>query len=160
MNQHGMARLSLLVLLLCALAASAQQGGKEDVKLEGYVLDSSCAYTKSLDKPISAACARSCAKGGSPLVILSSDGTVYWPISGGIPASGQNEKLMPYAGEKVAVTGKVYERGAQPVVEYVRDANGKLVKSLKPGVPVGGSRAIVIEKIERVASSKAARTTH
>src|SRR5574341_270593 len=116
--------------LLLSLAATAQPGGQETVKVEGYVLDSSCAYTKSLDKPISAACARSCAKGGSPLVILTADGTVYWPISGGIPASGMNRKLMPFAGEKVTVTGKVFERT--------------------------GSKAIIIEKIERVASSKPA----
>lgn len=151
--------------LLLALAATAQQGakgdkGQENAKVEGYVLDSSCAYTKNLDKPISAACARSCAKAGSPLVILTADGTIYWPISGGIPATGQNQKLMPFAGERVRVSGKVYERGAQPVVEWVRDANGKPVKSLKPGAPIAGSRAIVIEKIERVASSKPAAPAH
>lgn len=114
--------------LLLSLATAAQPSSA--VKVEGYVLDSSCAYTKSLDKPISAACARSCAKAGSPLVILTSDGAVYWPISGGIPASGMNRKLMPFAGEKVTVTGKVFERA--------------------------GSKAIIIEKIERVVSSKPA----
>ena len=127
------ARLTVLLPLTAALLltiAAAQPGGKETVKIEGYVLDSSCAYTKNLDKPISAACARSCAKGGSPLVILTSDGGIYWPISGGIPASGQNQKLMPFAGERVTVTGTVFERT--------------------------GSKAIIIEKIERVASSKPA----
>src|SRR5262249_4100266 len=83
-----------------------------------------------LDKPISAACARSCAKGGSPLVILTADGNIYWPISGGVPAKGQNEKLMPFAGEKVTVSGKVFQRA--------------------------GSKAIVIEKIYRVAASNPA----
>lgn len=125
MNRHRVALILVTTVLLCA-PATAQQDAP--VKLQGYVLDSSCAYTKGLGKPISAACARSCAKGGSPLVILTSDGTVYWPISGGIPASGMNRKLMPFAGEKVTVTGKVFERT--------------------------GSKAIVIEKIERMASSK------
>jgi type 1 fimbria pilin len=124
--------LAVSLALLLVAASTAQTGST--VKVEGYVLDSSCAYTKSLDKPISAACARSCAKAGSPLVILTSDGTVYWPISGGIPAAGQNQKLMPFAGEKVTVSGKVFERS--------------------------GSKAIVIEKIERVASSKAAPAAH
>jgi len=128
MNQRRVAWLSVLAMLFCALAATAQPSGA--VKVEGYVLDSSCAYTKSLDKPISPACARACAKAGSPLVILTPDGTIYWPISGGVPASGMNQKLMPYAGEKVAVSGRVFERT--------------------------GSKAIVIEKIERVASSKPA----
>ncbi|HEV2022752.1 MAG TPA: hypothetical protein VGQ94_09500 [Terriglobales bacterium] len=61
-------------------------------------------------------------------MILTADGTIYWPISGGIPAAGQNQKLLPFAGEKVTVSGKVFQRA--------------------------GSKAIVIEKIERVASSK------
>ena len=119
-------------LAVSFVATAAQSGGA--VKVEGFVLDSSCAYTKSLGKPVSAACARSCAKAGSPLVILTGDGTVYWPISGGIPATGQNQRLMPFAGEKVSVSGKVFQRA--------------------------GSKAIVIEKIERVASSKPAPAAH
>ena len=126
------ARVIFLMLLTAALlltvGASAQQGSA--VKVEGCVLDSSCAYPKQLDKPISAACARSCAKAGSPLVILTADGNIYWPISSGVPASGMNQKLMPFAGEKVTISGKVFERAS--------------------------SKAIVIEKIERVASSKPA----
>jgi hypothetical protein len=128
MTQHRVALTVVLALLFCVFAATAQPPSA--AKVEGYVLDSSCAYTKNLDKPISPACARSCAKGGSPLVILTADGAIYWPISGGIPAAGQNQKLLPFAGEKVTVSGKVYERT--------------------------GSKAIVIEKIERVASSKPA----
>ncbi|HXR32873.1 MAG TPA: hypothetical protein VN830_04145 [Verrucomicrobiae bacterium] len=91
------------------------------VTVTGYVLDSACAFTKGLDKPISKECAISCAKAGSQLVILAEDGTIYWPIADTTPASGQNPKLLPFAGEKVTVTGKVYQRG--------------------------GSKAIVIEKI-------------
>lgn len=91
------------------------------VTLKGYVLDSACAFTKSLDKPISKECAISCAKAGSPLVILAEDGTIYWPIADTMPSTGQNPKLLPFAGEKVTVTGKIYQRG--------------------------GSKAIVIEKI-------------
>jgi len=91
------------------------------VTVKGYVLDSACAFTKNLDKPISKECAISCAKAGSQLVILAEDGTVYWPIADSMPANGQNPKLLPFAGDKVTVTGKVYQRG--------------------------GSKAIVIEKI-------------
>ena len=132
MNKRPML-IPILLIALCAAVVGAGGPGSATT-VEGYVLDSSCAYTKNLDKPISAACARSCAKGGSPLVILTSDGAIYWPISGGVPATGQNQKLMPFAGEKVAVSGKVFERK--------------------------GSRAIVIEKVERVASSKAAPAAH
>ena len=90
--------------------------------VQGYVLDSACAFTKGLEKPISSDCAAACAKAGSPLVILAKDGTVYWPIADSTPATGQNDRLLPYAGKQVSASGKVYERN--------------------------GSKAMVIEKLE------------
>jgi hypothetical protein len=90
--------------------------------ISGYVIDSACTFKNHLKKPISPDCAEKCARSGSPLVIEAVDGTIYLPISGEMPASGQNEKLMKYAGQKVTVTGTTYTQG--------------------------GSRAIVIEKIE------------
>ncbi len=109
----------LLVLLASALAFS--EGTPITVK--GYVLDSACAFTKNLKKPISTDCAIACAKAGSPLVILTDAGDIYWPIADTTPSSGQNEKLLPYAGQMVTATGKVFQRN--------------------------GSRALVIEKITR-----------
>ena len=108
--------------LLLAVAAYAGPADQAPVTLKGYVLDSACAFTKGLEKPISKQCAVSCAKGGSPLVILSEDGTIYWPIADTTPSKSQNSKLLPFAGEKVTASGKVFERG--------------------------GSKAIVIAKIE------------
>jgi len=98
----------------------AADGGAVTVK--GYVLYSACAFTKDLKKPISKECAVACAKAGSALVILAEDGTIYWPIADTTPSSGQNGKLLPFAGEKVTASGKVYDRG--------------------------GSKALVIAKIE------------
>jgi hypothetical protein len=98
------------------------------VTVRGYVLDSACAFTKDLSKPISKPCATSCARRGSQLVILAEDGTIYWPIAATTPSSGQNPKLLPFAADKVIVTGKVFERG--------------------------GSKAIVIEKIEAESPQK------
>lgn len=119
---------ALLVLLPAAVLLKAADAPTVTVK--GYVLDSACAFTKSLSKPVSKQCAISCAKAGSPLVILAEDGTIYWPIADSTPASGQNSKLLPFAGEKVTATGRIYERG--------------------------GSKAIVIEKIEPQAPQKKA----
>ena|SRR5208283_2672311 len=112
---------SLAVLGLTAVAFLRISADPPRVTIKGYVLDSACAFTKDLAKPISKECAVSCAKAGSPLVILAEDGTIYWPIAGTTPANGQNDMLLPFAGNKATVTGKVYERG--------------------------GSKAIVIEKI-------------
>jgi hypothetical protein len=112
-------RIFPLVLLAAAICVSAAEAPTVTVK--GYVLDSACAFTKGLSKPISKQCAISCANAGSQLVILADDGTIYWPIADTTPSSGQNTKLLPFAGDKVTANGKVYERG--------------------------GSKAIVIEKI-------------
>ena len=117
------ALVALLVAAICSPAVDAPT-----VTVKGYVLDSACAFTKGLSKPISKQCAISCANAGSPLVILADDGTIYWPIADTTPSSGQNSKLLPYAGEKVTATGKVYQRG--------------------------GSKAIVIEKIEPQTATK------
>ena len=80
------------VILLVILAAAVYLAAADTttVTVKGYVLDSACAFTKNLEKPISKQCAISCAKAGSPLVILAEDGTIYWPIADTTPSSGQN----------------------------------------------------------------------
>jgi hypothetical protein len=83
----------------------------KSISISGWVIDSSCAYTKGLDRPISVACAKACAKNGSPLVILSDNGSIFLPIDNKIPASSQNTKLMPFAGQHVKVSGAEYARG-------------------------------------------------
>jgi hypothetical protein len=96
--------------------------------VKGYVLDSACAFTKGLSKPISADCARACAKAGSPLVILAGNGTIYWPLADTTPSSGQNDKLIPFAGQRVTATGKVFQRGGSTalVVETIEaETDGK-----------------------------------
>jgi len=102
-------------MFIFALAAAsctlAQDRAGETVTVQGWVLDSACAYTKGLDKPISPDCARACAKNGSPLVILRDDGTVFIPIDNKTPASSQNPKLLPFAGQRVQITGTEYVRG-------------------------------------------------
>ena len=108
--------------VLLATAVYMRAVDSQTVTVKGFVLDSACAFTKGLTKPVSKQCARDCAKGGSPLVILADNGDIYWPIAEAMPATGQNEKLLPFAGDRVTATGKVYQRG--------------------------GSKAIAIEKIE------------
>jgi len=114
-----------LVMNLVSVAGQAQ-GGKS-VTVKGFVIDSACTFKNHLKKPISPECAEKCARAGSPLVILTEDGSIYLPISGEMPAAGQNDRLMEYAGHRVTVTGTAYTEG--------------------------GSRAIVIEKIEMVKGS-------
>jgi hypothetical protein len=102
-------RFLVAVMMSVSFLAVAQERGTA-VKLNGWVIDSACAYTKGLDKPIGVACAKGCAKNGSPLVILTDDGTIYMPIDSNTPSASQNPKLLPFAGERVTVTGKDYTR--------------------------------------------------
>ena len=108
---------------ILAVAVYMNAVDSQTITVKGFVLDSACAYTKGISKPVSKQCAIDCAKGGSPLVILADNGDIYWPVTETMPATGQNAKLLPFAGESVTATGKVYQRG--------------------------GSKAMVIEKIEK-----------
>lgn len=110
MNFPKAARLVFPCLLAVVVFAAAADSGKS-VTVKGYVLDSACAFTKGLKKPISGECATACAKAGSALVILADNGTIYWPIADTTPSAGQNEKLMPFAGQRVTASGKSFERG-------------------------------------------------
>ncbi len=127
MKGQNVSKLLLMVVIVAAAVAADNDPGKP-ITVKGYVLDSACAFTKGLKKPISAQCAIACAKAGSPLVILADNGTIYWPIADTTPSSGQNEKLLPFAGQKVTASGKVFQRG--------------------------GSSALVIAKIEPQATQK------
>jgi hypothetical protein len=115
-----------LAFTLVATAIFAAPDSAKSHTVTGWVLDSACAFTKQLDKPISRECALACARKGSPLVILQDDGTIYWPIAESTPAAGQNERLLPYAGKRVTATGKVYARGgSQALVIETLAAAGK-----------------------------------
>jgi hypothetical protein len=72
-------RISSAFLVFASLLCWSNDG--KPVTVRGYVLDSACAFTKDLKKPVSPDCAQACAKAGSPLVILSDSGTIYWPIA-------------------------------------------------------------------------------
>ena len=121
-----MLKLAVPALLLVAIFAIGEAG--KSMTIKGHVLDSACAFTKGLKKPVSAECAIACAKSGSPLVVLTTAGTIYWPIADTTPSTSQNDKLLPYAGKEVTVSGKVFQRG--------------------------GSTAIVISKVEPLAEKK------
>ena len=120
-------RMTLAMVAVCVVAVMATKGQEKTVSVEGYVLDSACAFTKNLDKPISRDCALKCAKAGSQLVILSDDGNIYWPIAGTTPASGQNARLMEFAGGRVTAKGKLYDRGGSHalVIEQIAAAPAK-----------------------------------
>ena len=117
-----------LLVILCASGGTPARAAEHTATIQGYVIDSACTFVKNLKKPASPECAVTCAKAGSPLVILADNGAIYWPISDATPATSQNERLMEFAGKKVSVTGRVFSRS--------------------------GSRAIVMGKIEAAPAGK------
>ncbi len=98
------------------------------VTVRGVVVDSACAYIKDVKAKVDPECAAACARAGSPLIILADDGKLYLPIAEVMPATSQNPALLEFAGKRVVATGKVYERG--------------------------GSRAIVLSKVEAEPAAK------
>ena len=114
MKLRNIAKFALPLMLVVAVFAAEES--PKSVTVKGYVLDSACAFTKGLKKPISAECAVACAKAGSPLVILAPSGTIYWPIGDSTPSNSQNDKLLPFAGKQVTVSGKVFERGGSKAI--------------------------------------------
>ena len=103
--------------MLAMLAAfSAAVATAEQATVEGWVIDSACTYSKNLSQPKSVACAKSCARAGSPLVILADDKTVLLPIENAVPAHGQNAKLMKFAGQRVKATGEIFEHGGSKAI--------------------------------------------
>lgn len=98
--------------------------------IEGLVRDVACPIQnhKATATEFNLECAKECAKGGSPLIILTRSGDIYTPISSTMPDVSQNEKLMPFLGKFVRVSGTVYMRN--------------------------GTRAITLEKIEEMKNVK------
>jgi hypothetical protein len=106
---------ALGVVLVCP--AVARQGTKMDpnaktMTIEGAVRDLAC----PVQNPAGTAtnfglkCTLDCVKHGSPIIILTKDGLIYFPISADMPDSDQRQKMMPFVGKYVQATGAVFER--------------------------------------------------
>jgi len=97
---------SAAALVLCALPLSAQaaQPAGDKVTLTGTVVDVNCYVTHQAQGAQHKACAVACANKGVGLAILTSDGTVYMPVSSK-PADPQNSRMVQFAEGKVKVTG-------------------------------------------------------
>jgi type 1 fimbria pilin len=98
---------STAVLALCALPLSAQamqHPAGDEVTITGSVIDVNCHVTMGASGAAHKACATACANKGVALAILSSDGTIYMPVSSK-PGDPQNPRLLPFAEGKVKATG-------------------------------------------------------
>lgn len=86
--------------------------------VEGLVRDIACPLQnrKSTATSYSKDCITMCAKAGSPLGILTNDGSVYVPVTESMPDTGQ-DALKPFIGQHVQATGKVFERNGGHAIE-------------------------------------------
>src|SRR6266566_4629163 len=99
---------SAALLAICALPLAAQQqkpaatagNAGNDMTLTGQVIDINCYTTMGASGAGHKQCADACVA----LAILSSDGTIYMPVSSK-PGDPQNAKLAPFAEGQVKVTG-------------------------------------------------------
>ena len=112
---HGVFATAVTVSLICP--ALARQGTKMDpdaktMTIEGAVRDLAC----PVQNPAGAAtkfslkCTLDCVKHGSPIIILTKEGFIYFPISADMPDAGQRTKMIPFVGKYVQATGAVFER--------------------------------------------------
>ncbi len=96
---------ALLALPLAALASGDHDHGDEGVTVKGEVLDLSCYIAHGAKGEDHAPCAKRCVKGGQPMGLLASDGTVYLLYAPHDDASAY-EQTKDFAGQQVEVTGK------------------------------------------------------
>jgi hypothetical protein len=100
----------------------------ETTVVEGLVRDIACPIqnVKAMARNFNLKCALDCAKLGSPLIILTDDGTLYTPISGSMPDQDERARLMPFVGKYVRVRGQVFERqGSHAItIEEITELKG------------------------------------
>ena len=106
-----------------ALSASGPSSATSDsptpiTTIEGLVRDIACPIQnkEATATKFNLKCAQDCARLGSPLIVLTPDGTVYTPISDTMPDQDQRGRLMPLLGKYVRVKGQVYERAGSHAI--------------------------------------------
>ena len=95
---------AVLVLFALPLSAQAAQPAGDKVTLTGTVVDVNCYVTHQAQGAAHKSCAVACANKGVALGILTTDGTMYMPVSSK-PADPQNSRMVQFAEGKVKVTG-------------------------------------------------------
>ena len=94
------------------LAHGADASAPHTAAIEGLVRDVACPIQNhdSTATDFNLQCALACARSGSPLLILTKAGDIYFPITDKMPDTSQRQKLMPFVGKYVRASGQVFER--------------------------------------------------
>lgn len=80
--------------------------------IKGLVRDVACPIQNkaAAARTFNLKCAVECVRAGSPIVIQSENGILYFPISSSMPDEDQHPKLAPFVGKYVEAHGQVFER--------------------------------------------------
>jgi hypothetical protein len=110
------ATMAVLALLATGSAPAAEEKAaahheEKTSAVQGEVLDLACYVGHGAMGEGHIACATKCLKGGQPMGLLGTDGTVYMLFADHGDASAF-EKTKEFAGKKVEVTGEVATKGA------------------------------------------------
>lgn len=93
---------------------SGESNGRPAV-ISGYVRDIACLLRNpqagAAVTPLTRDCMNKCVRNGSPIAILTEEGTLYTPISDVIPDKSARATLLPFVGKYVSIEGQVFERG-------------------------------------------------
>ncbi len=110
---------SAVVVFALPATANAQMDRPEgkEMTISGTVIDLSCKFAFNQTGAEHRMCAQVCSDAGVPLVILGDDGTLYLPVSSGMPGASQNAQLKPHAEHKVTVKGMVFEAGGAKAIQ-------------------------------------------
>ena len=122
MRIPGVVVFSLCMVLGLSVAHSAQKSAAasapkaKNQTIEGYLRDVDCPYHEprsgEADTKESKDCLDQCIKAGAVLGILTSDDKIYLPVDKETPPdAGFRQRLIPFAGKYVRVTGEVMMRG-------------------------------------------------
>ncbi|HWO33378.1 MAG TPA: hypothetical protein VNO32_31655 [Candidatus Acidoferrum sp.] len=118
-----MKRLGFMIYFCTTFAFAAPQAPRNPAQpdsestevqatIEGLLRDAACPIQNS---PATATefnrqCLFDCVKQGSPIIILTRDGTIYLPSSDPMPDADQRQHLLPFVGRFVRISGTVFER--------------------------------------------------
>jgi hypothetical protein len=95
-----------------SVAYGADTSAPHTTAIEGLVRDVACPIQNhaSTATDFNFQCALACARSGSPLIILTKAGDIYFPITDRMPDPSQRQRLMPFVGKYVRALGQVFER--------------------------------------------------
>lgn len=119
-------RLAATALTLAIPAAAFAQAGNampmkappsKQATVTGTVVDVSCKFGQGLHGPDHKMCAEVCSDRGLPLAVLGDDGKLYIPASPSMPGDPQNNRLKPFAEQRVKISGKVFAAGGAQAIE-------------------------------------------